>query len=378
MTFRYLVWLLLCLGVVPVFAQDEEHVQVHGFVTQGLLYSKDNNYLVSGTNTASVDWTEAAVSITDRPAPKLRIGIQLHYYELSDLGSNYPTIDWALGDYQVNPYFGLRAGKVKTPLGLFNDTQDIDPVLLWALLPQSIYANDNRNFFLSHYGGDVYGTTPLGQKGGKLSYRAYGGTNNLPVTGGFGEQIYDQTGLVFDNDLPAKQGGADFRWQTPIKSLMLGSSFLYVHTHAKAENGTADIKSYAPAYYGKLEAGRYYAAGEYRRSINHALFNISSSDVKTTYDLKAWYAMFSYRVNTKLQIGAYYSHYLYAPGMASYASNNSKDLVLSGRYDFNQNFYAKVETHFLHGTALGYYPDDNPDGVRPRTNLAVAKLGFSF
>ena len=42
-------------------------------------------------------------------------------------------------------YIGFRAGKVKTPTGLFNDIQDIDPAYLWILLPQSIYPLPSRN-----------------------------------------------------------------------------------------------------------------------------------------------------------------------------------------------------------------------------------------
>jgi hypothetical protein len=52
--------------------------------------------------------------------------------------------------------------------------------------------------------------------------------------------------------------------------------------------------------------------------------------------------------------------------------------VIAGRYDFNQYFYGKLESHFLHGTALGYYTSVNPNGVNPDSNMLAARVGFTF
>jgi hypothetical protein len=59
-------------------------------------------------------------------------------------------------------------------------------------------------------------------------------------------------------------------------------------------------------------------------------------------------------------------------------ANYFHEAVVSGRYDINPNFYAKLEGHFIEGNALGFYTFDNPNGFAPKTNLLVAKLGFSF
>src|SRR2546425_452596 len=72
--------------------------------------------------------------------------IQLHMYQLGDLGGSNIQVDWASGDYKLNDYLGFRAGKVKTVLGLFNDSQDVDAIHLWILLPQSMYPTDNKSF----------------------------------------------------------------------------------------------------------------------------------------------------------------------------------------------------------------------------------------
>lgn len=110
------------------------------------------------------------MNVTAQPDPKLRIGVQARYFLLGNLGNSI-TLDWAAADYKVDDKFGMRFGKVKTPSGLFNEIQDIDPSYLWALLPQSIYPITSRNSLLAHYGGVGYGTIKLGQSLGRLEYR---------------------------------------------------------------------------------------------------------------------------------------------------------------------------------------------------------------
>jgi hypothetical protein len=96
-------------------------------------------------------------------------------------------------------------------------------------------------------------------------------------------------------------------------------------------------------------------------------------------DSRAWFAMGGYHLTEKLQLGTYYTRYLVASaGDPSNPANYFHDTVISGRYDINPNFYAKVEGHLIDGNALGFYTLDNPNGFMPKTNLLVAKIGFTF
>ncbi len=146
-------------------------LQFHGLVAQGGLLSSHNNYLTAKTSAGSTPWTEAATNLSATMSDSFHVGLQLHTYTLGDLGRLQLDVDWAYGDYQVREWIGFRAGKVKTPLGLFNDTQDIDSLHLWALLPQGIYPADNRSWMLAHTGGDLYGRIELPAAFGSLSYQ---------------------------------------------------------------------------------------------------------------------------------------------------------------------------------------------------------------
>ena len=53
------------------------------------------------------------------------------------MGNWHPELDWAVADYRFKDWFGIRGGKVKTALGLYNDTQDLEFLYTWALMPQS-------------------------------------------------------------------------------------------------------------------------------------------------------------------------------------------------------------------------------------------------
>src|ERR1700691_2189104 len=158
------------------FAQSLEdlNIQIHGYATQGFLYTTHNNILTTHSSDGSPAWTDAVLNIGAQPTPKLRVAVQGRYFLLGNYG-NAITLDWAAADYKADDRFGVRFGKVKTPTGLFNEIQDIDPSYIWALLPESVYPIDNRESYLTHYGGVVYGTIALSHKFGKLEYRAFGG-----------------------------------------------------------------------------------------------------------------------------------------------------------------------------------------------------------
>jgi hypothetical protein len=372
------LFLFVCSCTGSLYAQDLEGIVVHGFVSQGFLFSSSNNYLSMKSTDGSPQWTDGAVNISDSLADNLRVGIQLHMYQLGEFGGSNVQVDWALGDYKINDHFGIRAGKVKTVWGLFNDSQDIDAIFLWILLPQGSYSIDHKSFYLAHVGGDVYGDLSLGKRAGRLSYDAYGGQATIDLNDGYIKQFAD-IGLVFTSSLGGKTYGGDLHWETPLRGLTVGSS-----GNMQAVDGTSPTGSvHAPAHltpsmYAEFSRGKVYLAGEYDREPIKAILTFGPAVFPYVVDGRSWFVMGSYRLTSKVQVGSYYSHYVNKALDTTQPANYSKDWVVSGRYDFNSNFYAKIEGHFLHGTALGYYTSTNPNGLTPNSNMLAAKIGFSF
>lgn len=378
MRMRSALVLCCCFFAAQAFAQDLSGFQFHGFVTQGFLFSTHNNYLTMQSSSGSLQWTDGAVSISDSVSDSLRIGIQLHMYQLGQLGGPNIQIDWASGDYQVNDHLGFRAGKVKTIVGLFNDSQDIDSVFLWALLPQGCYPADNEGFYLSHLGGDVYGHLPLGKRRGSLRYVGYLGEDYLPLDGGYVKQLADM-GLQLTNEPSGKNFGGDLRWETPLTGLTLGYSPMVMTLDGASASGSLHVPSFLmTAQYAQFAKGKFSFAFEYDKVPLNEFVTVASQTAAFPVDARSWYGMGQYHLTRKIEAGSYYSHYINKAMDTSLPENYSKDWVISGRYDFNAYFYAKLEDHFLHGTGLGYYASTNPNGLKPNSNILAAKIGFSF
>ena len=230
--------------------------------------------------------------MTVEPQPKLRIGVPARYFLLGTYG-NQITLDWAQGDYKVNERFGFRAGKVKTPIGLLNETQDIDSVHLWVLLPQSIYAIANRNSILSHYGGVVYGTVPLGNSLGELEYRAYGGQRVLSSDDAVFQTVRDK-GIALPNGATGPMYGGTLRWQTPLRGLMVGASEDSEHTSGAAVLGALNgwlqaTHFYQPYLYGIYERNKWMVGGEYtRQALQKTTSFVGGPTIFIPKDQRAW------------------------------------------------------------------------------------------
>lgn len=371
-----LLLVFLCLGRLR--AQSLSDVEIHGFVTQGFLFSSHNNYLTMQSSAGSLRWTDGAVSLSDPLTDSLRVGIQLHMYQLGQLGGSNLKIDWASADYRVNDHLGFRAGKVKTVMGLFNDSQDIDAIFLWTLLPQCSYPGDNEGFFLAHLGGEVYGYLPIGERGGKLRYDGYAGESYLPLDGGFIKQLED-AGVLFTTAPGGKTYGGDLRWAAPWKGFLVGFSPMALAENGAAPGGSLHVPPFVmTAQYAQYTRGKFYLGGEYDRAPFNEVLTVGRTTIPMPMDLRSWYVMASYRLTRKIEAGSYYSHYINKATNTAQPANYAKDWVVSGRYDFNSYFYGKVEGHFLRGNGIGFYASTNPNGLAPNSNMLAAKVGFSF
>src|SRR6185436_7212781 len=108
------------------FTVGGKEVQVHGSVQQGFNVTDDNNFLTMDTKGSSGAMTDAALNITSNLTPKLRVGAQAYVRNIGELGNGHLEVDWAFADFKFNETVGLRGGKIKTMLGLYTDTQDME------------------------------------------------------------------------------------------------------------------------------------------------------------------------------------------------------------------------------------------------------------
>jgi hypothetical protein len=400
------------LSMAPglVYAQFDFHlagrdVQVHSFASQGFAYSNDNNYLTMKTSQGSSALTDFGFNVSTQLTDNLRVGAQLYDRNVGQLGNWRPDLDWALVDYRFKDWFGVRGGKVKTVVGLYNDTQDMEFLHTWALMPQSVYPVDVRGDSIAHIGGDIYGNISL-KKLGTFSYTLYGGKRPNDPEGGYlfglstssrvtnpdGSFKYVTSATKTIDYYGGPVFGADLRWTTPLKGLLVGASYMKQDIMTTGQYTKPTTIPYAlttlnnpmTAFYLEYGIGNLKFAGEYRREVKTTFFNAPTGAlIPGDENARSGYVSVAYRVFKWLELGTYHSRYI-ANWSLSHGDpmNHVFDQVVTARVDINRYLDFKAEGHFIDGAMInsaldrGFYAASNPAGLKPTMNLLVIRLGF--
>jgi hypothetical protein len=343
----------------------------------------------------------ASTAITD----KFRVGAQLYDYNMGLLGKFHPQLDWAYGDYRFKDWLGIRAGKVKTVQGLSHDVQDMEFLHTWALMPQSVYPLDTRGDTIAHIGADLYGDIPIKKLGG-FSYTLFGGKRPNDADGGY---LY---GVDTMSHVPAPQGGfmyitgqtkdvtyyggpvygADLHWTTPVKGLLLGASYMVqdittTGTYTKpvvVPYKLTTVTDNATEFYLEYAFRNLRFAGEYRSEPKIVQLNEPNGVlVQGFQDSRSGYVSLSYRFTKWLELGSYHSRYIDNwPTIHSDPRNHIFDQVFTARFDLNRYVDFKIEGHFIDGACIdgvldhGFYAAPNPNGLAPKMNMLVVRVGY--
>ena len=382
-----------CLITTSSFAVELGGVDIHGFISQGFIMSDEYNYLTHNSKDGSFEYNEVGINFSKELTEQLRLGIQLFSRDIGDAGNNKVTIDWAYGDYRVKDWLGFRAGRIKLPLGLYNETRDIDLLRTNIVMPQSIYPDLLRDTVIAANGGSLYGTIDL-SSAGTLEYQAIAGQVNIDNDSGFEKYFEHRTGSVVtgDSDSDITYSGA-LRWNTPLEGLIIGVSALQstVDTPMDADFGTfsfsGNTESENTFYTASIEYtwGNLVIATEYQRYEADSIVSASGfgTVLENSVTSEGYYLSASYRFTDLFSLGAYYS--VFYEDKNDKDGNNldvksdawEKDFALSLRFDINEYMIFKIEGHMVNGTARVIRADDN-SGTDENFTYGVAKVTFSF
>jgi hypothetical protein len=354
----YRVLGLVCVALTGVAHAEEEvaeeqKLHLHGFVSQGFLKSTKNNFLAESKD-GSFEFFEAGLNVQRTLNDQLRMGVQLFSRDLGPNGDYKVLVDWAYLDYRWRNWLGLRAGRIKIPFGLYNDTSDIDAAHAPALLPQAVYPAENRNFLLAQTGGELYGYRELG-KAGALDYRLYGGTVFLDLPRPQAGSPISVVGLTIPYLV-----GARVLWETPLEGLKVGVSA----QRLRLETDIFDTRD--PMMPARIEADipatlamasieytvdDFVFAAEYARWF----LSIESSDPMAVPEIEQTneraYVLASYRVTPRIQPSAYYGLFYVDAGTTIGRASKQHDAAAALRIDLTQNWLLKLEAHHMRGTA---------------------------
>ena len=157
-----LIFLLMSFSYsLPVFAEFRyEDVHLHGFLSQALFHSSDNNVYGHSDDGVALGLTEIGLNVSYKPWNNVRLAAQGLYRRAGNIDKGSVYLDYALADVTLFTYshgkMGIRAGRVKAPFALYNETRDVAFTHPTILLPQGLYLDRARSLFLSADGGQFY------------------------------------------------------------------------------------------------------------------------------------------------------------------------------------------------------------------------------
>jgi hypothetical protein len=360
-------------------SQPDELLEVHAFVSQGAMWSTDNNYLALSEG-GTFEFAEAGINVTRPISERLRAGIQLYARDLGPNENYDARFDWFYLDYRFEDWLGLRAGRAKTPFGLFNESNDVDAARTFVLLPQSVYPTASRDFLLAVTGFHLYGFVPIGAAGA-LDYRLYAGTNHLAAAS------RPSSPIQVDSLSTRYVVGGQLMWELPVEGLRLGGSAQKIKIDGSLAADAAlyqsliDSGDLDPTFSGvfgyDLGALLGVVSLEYERGDLHTAAEFSRWMVDLDSDLPVllprnqlesdrFHVMASYHVAPWLTPGAYYAALFPNIDNRKGRENYQHDLAATLRFDLTANWLLKVEGHFMRGTAD---LNSSLNGNRPKTEL---------
>lgn len=394
----FLSGLISLLIISPCHAYNvSERLGINGFLSFGYIKSRNNNFLGNSLD-GSFQLNEFALTSNYIATDNLRFGFQLLSRDVGAEGNNDILIDWAVVDYRWQDALGLRLGKVKLPIGLYNQGRDIDFLRPMAFLPQSIYDENKRTLVVAALGGSLYGNFSLGG-GGDLDYQAYYGKVDFREDSGQArglEQLVAKTALQrslgevsdFEADNRYVYGGA-LVYTPPLDGLRLGISYFTGQTDFDFQVGGKDGAARGTNKDFVVLSAEYFLP-DWKFSAEYSELTgdreILGRDIPDGRSQGA-YVQVCCHIFEPFVLSMLYDVF-YADkddhDGSNFVKNGQpdflgwrKDLAVGLRWNISDQWIVKAEHHWLNGAAL-QLPIYNPEGVDEDWSYFVLKTSFNF
>lgn len=366
-------------------------LQLHGFLTQGVVSTSHNNFMGSSEDQGSLDFREIGVNFSLRATPDLQVSGQLLSHRSGEMDDGRIQLDYGMVDWTVvsgeKGRAGVRLGRVKLPYGFYNETRDVAHTRPAAVLPQPIYFEMTRNLqmsadgvgiYLEHYGesGNFYASYQGGypQAKGKSVEAAFFGRDQ---PGKFDSRFSQLINLTYEGDGGRYRLGLTSAWvrvdyapgaldfvpagRIDFHPIILSAQYNAEKWSLTAEHFYEFIKyqDFGPPLDASPVAQSFYLQGAYRLAPQWEVFARYDAFYRDMDDRhgKQWHAMTG------------------QPDFMMFA----KDWSVGVRYDVNQSFMVRAELHHLNGTAwLSPLENPNPLAMEQRWNMFMLLGSFRF
>jgi hypothetical protein len=348
-----LILLAMCLSSAATAQSLPEQIDIHGYGFQDYLQTKGNTYL-GGDARGTWDNNFLGLVLTATINDRTKFWSQL---ETSTTDTTH--FSWFFADYQFSDAFSGHVGRVKLPLGFYNEIIDAKNLQV-SMLEPSLY-QDALDFVQNAYQGiglDFEQTL----RRGHLSWELYGGN-------------------TYDPNPPANERdrgliGARLTYTTPIDGLRFMISAARVRdetllTHALTNEDRLLLS-------GEYVTDRLDIKAEYGLHTDGSAV-VSADGTPLGVRGEAYYAQFGYHLSGKWEP---YVRYDYATTNTNHDDDPSyyQETIVAGiGYQLSRNFIVRVEDHLNHGYALPVASGEVAAGRgKIEWNLTLAGVTFAF
>ena len=303
---------------------------------------------------------------------------------------DYALADATLVDYE-NSLLGIRAGRIKIPFGLYNETRDVAFTHPTILLPQGIYFDRSRSLLLSADGVSVYAEQRTGFGDFKFKFNVGMPSNDL-------DEIKT---IVLATSNPKGQCDTEPSIATQLSYELDGGKYIFAVSYMDLEfdytpipgeqafNGFPLEKSTTQIqpllFSAQYNGEKFTLTGEYNYRWN--TFGNFAKFGGGKFVTESWYVEGSYRILPKLQATVRFdtismdksdregltAEFLKYPRHTAFA----QDWVFGLRYDITPNWMVRADYMLVHGTA--WLPQaDNPIPSKTEQDWDLYGMQMSF
>jgi hypothetical protein len=350
----------------PAFA-DDQLLTIHGFGNQDYWRSGDTGFLASGPHGT---WQNDDLGLVFRGT----VNDKVHLNAMIQADATEPVqMLWYFVDWQLSDALTVKAGRVKMPLGIYNEYIDTRGLQIAALTPLMYY--DALDIVHDAYQGiGLDYDYSLGHYGKLTSQLYFGNTPNSPSPYSAPAFNSPQNTLEADtNDMHLY--GYRFTWETPVEGLRLLASGY-------------DTKTQTSNLFGQTPG----VAGNESLYILSADYTTEALDIKSEYahhhfpaleatpglTSRAWYLQAGYH------LGAWTPYVRYDSVTADTAhsadpSYYQHTFMLGIDRLLAPNLHVRVEDHLNHGYALPVFAGDIAAGTgKVDWSLLAVQINYMF
>lgn len=394
-------------------ADIADEIQFHGFASQAIVHTSNNNFFGTSDNT-SFEFTEIGLGSSIAFSPNLQGAVQIGARAAGNTAEiDDPQLDFAVLNYSTNlgddkeTYGGIRIGRFRNPIGIHNETRDVLATRESVMLPQSGYfdALGFRDFFISSDGALLH----LGRSHDNLLWRLEMFASN-PRDDSDGAKA-ELIGTADSNSIPGDLSGKPFygmravlelnqQWAIVFSGLKYKSNYEAVGTPdaGNLSDGAVDID------YSMLSIVR--EAEFLTLSSEFVIAELDrsgfDSNPRGSHSLASGYIRADYRITDSVTPFITYEHYVYdrddPNGTGVEAATGGflpahylyqRDLTIGSSWEIDQRWYFAAEYHYVVGTSLLSVLDnpnlggagtaaDGPVGGHKYWTMATAMISYRF